>query len=265
MKQSLILLCLAFAVYSCSNDSNEQDETRNEQSSSEIQTVWDTLLLEKEGGNCFDDENNCITIRFGWMQAVNKDEYHQKLNQKIKKFLLGNYADSSGQEETLAAQYLRDYADISLGDYDIKSGWQIEKEMSLLENPLPIISFRLDTYELTGGVNPSSLVSFLNLNREDLSHVRLDQLFQGGYEDSLGQLANYYFKQDQKLLLKSAPADFSIDFKEDKYRLNDNFGFDERGMVFVLNNFELNNTDETVEFTIPYEALQNSGLLKIQF
>ncbi|TNE78884.1 MAG: DUF3298 domain-containing protein [Bacteroidetes bacterium] len=260
MKHSYSIL-LALLLAACS--SNDQTSTKQVESAAanpSLNMEWDTLSLDVEGGDCQHDENNCITVHYLWMQSKGTDSFTQQINQLIQTYFLGIPEDSATTPEQVAQQYLADYDSLKKTTHET-SAWQIERELQLLANPYQVLSFRLETYDFTGGVNPSSLSSFLNLNPQNGQKLQLSTLFSDVHRDTLSKLASECFALDQAILLKKMEGRFELSFTNDIYKLNDNFGFTESGLLFVLNNFEYSTTGEPVEFTIPYSRLQEAGLI----
>ncbi len=254
-------LLLALLLGACSSNQEKQtDLATSDSNQSPSEWVWDTLSLDREGGNCQHDENNCITIHYLWMQCQGSDSFSVVINRKLMSYFLAIPEDSQSTPEQVAAQYLADYDSLKKAGKEL-GAWQIERELLRLANPYQVLSFRLETYDFTGGVNPSSFSSFLNLNPYTGQKLQLSTLFSDEHRDELSKLASECFAQDQAMLLKEMEGGFELSFTNDIYKLNDNFGFTESGLLFVLNNFEYSTTGEPVEFTIPYTRLQEAGLI----
>lgn len=256
----LLPICLFILLASC-KDKTATSNDGSEASASAL--LFDTISIEREGGNCEKSETHCITVNFQYPQFRGTDSVSVFANRQIRKLLLGSLADSLANPDSLASALIREYMEESkISQYKL-GGWQYEKNVEILWNHSDILSLRFDDYEYTGGAHPSSNRFLINFQLQTRKRINLSDVFVSGYEDSLNTLAEYYFRQARQLDFETDLNEAGFDFESQKFKLNDNFGLESSGITFVFNAYEIAAYSEgSTEFTIPWKELINRGLIR---
>ncbi|MBI1223468.1 MAG: DUF4163 domain-containing protein [Bacteroidetes bacterium] len=260
MKQNLFLLGGFFFFLACSN------EPKKVQSDApadliEIAYQFDTVLLEKEWGNCSESDEGCITISFSYPQIINPDSIGILINQRIVRMLKVHVQDSVGSAEEYS-DYLIEEFKKTQSENSTAAGWQIENEIAVEYMANRIVSIRQFGLENNGAAHPDFSLHLRSFSALNGQRILLDDVFKDNYRDSLMKLAVFYLGTAMNASMEIEFVEGSTKGASSGFELSENFNLDENGINF-LHIDPLNQSDGSgfVEFTIPYSELIDANLI----
>lgn len=123
-----------------------------------------------------------------------------------------------------------------------------------------IICVAINTYTNTGGAHGNSVISFLNFNPSNGKVYKNEDLIDN--TDDFKSLAKAHFNDSMNTTFEWFES-AKIELWKNGYKLPENIGFSEDGLILIYNVFEIPALEKGfTEFTIPYEEL--SDHLKVQ-
>ena len=135
--------------------------------------------------------------------------------------------------------------------------WEVNINSEVVFQSSEVITIAIDSYTFTGGAHGNSLVTLLNFDPNTGHLFNQDDLLKT-FGD-LTDLVKRYFRIEIETKKNGNDSDYF--FGED-FKLPENIGFNDEGVIFLYNNYELSSfADGITEFTIPYSEI--SKYLKI--
>ncbi|MFZ6013440.1 MAG: RsiV family protein, partial [Bacteroidota bacterium] len=102
---------------------------------------------------------------------------------------------------------------------------------------------------------------FINMNPQTGKEVKLDDILKSGYANVLLKEGEKAFRMVRDLADTTSFYDYGFEFPDNKFQLNDNYGFIQEGIVFFYNRYEIAPyAAGPTQIVIPYEKLR--GWLK---
>ncbi len=225
----------------------------------EIPLEFDTLIVQKEWGDCSGSEEGCMTVTLEYPEIRQPDSIGKLLNTRILSMLLGEYRDSFSSAEAYAGFLLNEYEKQAAGSPSYP-GAQVEKVQSVVYARNQLLGLRLEVLENAGGARAQNRLVLQSWSQKDARRIFLDDVFQGTYRDTLTKLARYHLGQAMQINLEAVEGNKS-GFSADGFRLNEQFLLDDNGISFLYDQ-QLPGTGEgIIEFTIPYSELIEYNLI----
>jgi hypothetical protein len=113
------------------------------------------------------------------------------------------------------------------------------KRVTIFRYTPPILSFRCDADEDSGGVHPFGSSFFVNFETSTGKTVTLVDLLKDGALPKVQAIAEETFRRDHKLSPGENLEDQGYTFPGGRFRLNDNFGVGEDELLFLFNTYEI--------------------------
>lgn len=135
--------------------------------------------------------------------------------------------------------------------------WEVLINSEIVFQSMYVITISIDSYTFTGGAHGNSVITLLNFDPETGDLYTQDNVLKPS-KDFIA-LVEQYFKTETaaKTNDRSENYFFGADFK-----LPENIGFNDEGVIFLYNTYELASYAEGItEFTIPYAEV--SKFIKI--
>lgn len=260
MKPICLFILLPLALFACGPEQKTGAEG-TDPNLLEDQWIFDTILLEKEAGDCAVTETGCITIALSYPQVHEPDSVGRLVNKQILGLLLGPLRDSFDNAEAYSNSLLQEYKSFSKGSSNA-TGWQIENVVGLEYASNQLISVRMESFENLGGASPNLKVGLRSFSQSTGKRLVLADVFEPNYEDSLLFLCHYHLKQ---ALTTNLEVTFDQGFLADRekgFELNEHFLLNEVGISFVYFDpaFQASGTG-WIEFTVPYSELIEANIL----
>jgi len=137
--------------------------------------------------------------------------------------------------------------------------WEVNVNSEVVFQSPNVITVSIDSYTYTGGAHGNSVVTLLNLDPVTGDLYTQNELFKKSPD--FIKLVEDYFKTETTSKSNDNPGNYF--FGED-FKLPENIGFNEKGVIFLYNTYELASYAQGItEFIIPYDAL--SKYLKIRY
>ncbi len=135
--------------------------------------------------------------------------------------------------------------------------WEVTINSEVVFQSINVITISIDSYTFTGGAHGNSVITLLNFDPETGNLYTQNEVFKKN--NDFTELVEHYFKTETAT--KTNDNSESYFFGED-FKLPENIGFKEDGVIFLYNTYELASYAEGItEFIIPYSEI--SKFLKI--
>ncbi|HCS21867.1 MAG TPA: hypothetical protein DIW47_15135 [Bacteroidetes bacterium] len=260
MKITSLILLFSLAFFACGPEQKKESE-ETDSNLIEEQWVFDTILVEKESGDCAATETGCITIALSYPQVHEPDSIGKLVNEHIIGLLLGTMRDSFKHVDAYTDHLVREYKAYSKGAADV-AGWQIENEVRIEYASNQLISVRLESFENFGGASPNLRVGLRSFSQSTGKRLVLADVFKENYEDTLLYLCHYHLKNALTTNLEVTYEDGFLQDREKGFELNEHFLLNETGISFVYFDPAFQATGAGwQEFTVPYSELIEANIL----
>lgn len=131
----------------------------------------------------------------------------------------------------------------------------IESHVQLYTKQLLV--YRIDYNEYTGGAHGIYMSSFLNMNLQTLSPIRLDELFVNDYSEALTDLLWNQLMADNKVTSRQELEDMGY-VTTGNLEPTENFYLGKEGITFYYNVYDIAPyVMGPVKITLPYEMMQH--------
>jgi hypothetical protein len=131
------------------------------------------------------------------------------------------------------------------------------KVVTVFRSTAPVFSLRCQADEDGGGVHPFGTTFYINFEIKTGEVVKLLDILRPGALEQLTVLAESHFRQDYKLSATESLSEIGFRFPNDQFRLNDNYGIGDSGLVFHFNTYEIGpGAMGETEVEIPYAEMR---------
>ena len=272
MKKVLIgFIAVMASLVSCKKSGNAFETATSDTLTYEIKK------FEKKSDNCVKEDSLCATVRFEYPFFKN-----ETLDQQVQTDLIAIFQDSSDSTvvpakkvEDLAEPFIKEYAQTlaegknyaedanekNPGGFFVMP-WIEEASLKVDRQTDTYLMLKANTNWFKGGAHPISMEYYFVYNRETLKRVKLEDLFEKGFDQKLLAIAEKQFRVNENLKPNEPLDDLHGYFFENaKFILNDNFTLTPKGLKFLYNVYEIKAYAFGVtELEISYEDLK--GILK---
>jgi hypothetical protein len=258
-------MCLLFL---CCSDKGTS--TGEKQAISRAGLVYETKILKKELETPAHDSDESALIEFQYpeIQRAPNTSALESLKNSINDFLLNPVYQ--GSKPDTVEENMEDFLEKSqkfFGEFpDSYRHYYIKRTVSIVheESELACLEFTEDFY--TGGAHPNAHRVYKNFNLATGELIKLDEIFNPGYEVPLRIVAEKEFRQSQGLSPEASLKKAGYFFEDDKFFLNNNFMIGGRGITFYYNNYEiapyaLGPTVLTLDYESIKDLIDKEGLL----
>jgi hypothetical protein len=164
----------------------------------------------------------------------------QKINRELE--LVFSLGDPEAETKTLvqeATEFVESYKTFTSEVPDVDHGWFFhgEARVNILTDTL--ITIRIDEQYYTGGAHGGGGRYFVNINPATGNKVELGSIFKPGFEAQLAKAAEAAFRKNRELSPEADLLENGFEFPDNRFRLNDNYGFTTDGVVFFYNSYEI--------------------------
>ncbi|GGG38199.1 DUF3298 and DUF4163 domain-containing protein [Bizionia arctica] len=200
------------------------------------------------------NSNNLVELNIP--EAIGNESVSKAINHSISQLVISslNVNDTNGIEPKTVEESIdlfnNEYAFFKTNFPDSVVPWEAQIDGDVMYQSADVISISMTSYLNTGGAHGNLIISFLNFNSQTGKLLKNEDLF----EDYLAftELAKTYFNEeiaDKKDLY----------FEPDNFKLPENIGFDEEGIILLYNTYEVAPYSSGItEIHIPWEDLQTS-------
>jgi len=199
-----------------------------------------TFRLESAGG-CVSDTAFCASYEvnypvFRGLAAAVNDSLVRKISEAVD---TGNPEQDSVSFELAGKNFIASFEEEKKEMPDFNLGWYYKSTLTVNIATDTLISIRADTEFFTGGAHGGYGTTFVNMSPVNGQRITLANFFKPGYEEVLRKEAEADFRKAQELADTTSFSTAGFEFPDDKFVLNDNYGFTKEGIVFVFNIYEI--------------------------
>ncbi len=220
------------------------------------------ISYEKNIGDC--ESDNCFSVSILYPEVILSDNtIETRINTSIKNSLLeysvedklNHYSSIEELADSFYAWYKADSL-ISRGD-DYKLFFAYDFGFMIDYNDKNILSIRKTLYQYTGGAHGGTMIDYLNFNLQNGKEINLSDIFKDDYKPALDKLGEEPFREFYKLKPNDDFEASGFWFADNKFSVNETFGFNTEGIVFQFNQYEVAPYAlGAASITIPYKQLK---------
>lgn len=253
MRISFLLLC-TLLLASCSQLTKKE----------EAKPEFEMKSFHAESENCKLDSVSCATFDFLYPVFPKLDTTVQRvLADQLNAIISNSEQTKGGSIEQQGHAFIEDFAKMKNEVPDLGLGWYFEAKANVILNADSVISIQVDSDMFTGGAHGMYSVSFINADPKTGALYLIDSFLKPGYQTYLNELGEEEFRKEQELADTTSLEEAGFSFPENKFQLNENYGFRKEGIVFVYNSYEVAAyAVGPTEIIIPYEKLR--GWFKVR-
>ncbi|MBV6643372.1 MAG: DUF3298 and DUF4163 domain-containing protein [Cyclobacteriaceae bacterium] len=273
LRLAITTIVLCYCLYGCDtpakkgeniHDQGIYNENIHQKYEQEVspKLVFETKVLSRKEGQC---ENNCakVTIHYPLFNESDHKIFNQFIENQIKS-VLEDFTMSNKPLDNYEAQveeFIQSYKSFKNEFPDVQTPWTIEIEIAVTYQHASFLTFSTTTSAYTGGAHPLSNKEYQNLSMDGYKIEDLDYFISD--QEKLKELAEKQFRSAKNLTVNQPFSDAGFTFDNDEFYLTENFGFNEAGIVFYYNSYEIGPYAlGPTEVVISYAALQ--GVYKYQ-
>jgi hypothetical protein len=250
MKNYFVLTVFLVLFFSCGKKEGEQRNV--------LSFEMKTYRLESDGG-CKDDTLTCAsyTIEYPVFPGLSKgvsDSLMRLISQSVD---TGNPEADTVSFVSAGKTFINTFETSKKEFPDDSMGWYYNAtvEVNITSDSLISLSAKNDYF--TGGAHGGHGTYFINLDPSTGKLITLNDLLKPGYEENLRKAAEDEFRKSLAMDASTPLSDEGFEFKDDRFQLNANYGFTNKGIVFVFNVYEIAPyVLGAQEVLVPYEKIR---------
>lgn len=233
MKNFLFVLLLGIVFVSC-------DKKTGEKQKSVVAYEMKNFRVESSGG-CASDSLQCASYEVNFPEFSGLDStVAKKIRREVDATVsMGNPEAVGKTMNQIGEEFVRDYEDFKKEMPDASGGWYYNADVSVSLLTDTLISLTVAEDYFTGGAHGGSGTYFININPETGAEFTLDNLFKPGYIEPLTNAGDEIFRRTRELADTASLNENYFEFPDDKFQLNQNYGFTKEGIIFYYNNYEI--------------------------
>jgi hypothetical protein len=222
-------------------------------------TVKMRSYVAESAKGCAYDSLNCSRFSVNYPEFPGLNEKVQaSISRSFVMMVRGDAEDPRDSFELLGEGFLKDYADFRKDFPDWSASWQRNIDVSLLLLGDSLLSLQYTEESYTGGAHGNNLVAFINLDPKTGEVIKLDRLLKPGYKEALRALGEEIFRTNRELADTASFENNGFQFTNNRFALNDNYGFSREGISFYFNSYEVAPYSMgPTEVMIPYERISS--------
>lgn len=251
MIKSLIYLLL-FSLLFCA--CVKPTDNRNPRISFEIKN----FRVESASG-CTSDTMQCAYYEVNYPEFNGLDSsVNQSLVRRIDAAVsMGNPEAQGESMRQIGESFVQDFVNFSKEIEDVTGGWYYRADVNTEVVTDTLLSLSVVEEYFTGGAHGGHGTFFINIDPRSGADFTLSNLLRPGYEEALTRLGESSFRKVRELPDTASLMENYFEFLDDKFSLNQNYGFKSDGIVFYYNNYEIAAyAAGPTEVFIPYSELK---------
>ena len=217
----------------------------------ELAEGFDNCDPKGEPGTC-----SYIWFRFPAIMAGPSEQVEEAIREDIRRFLYGEGSHQGKDYFDISKRLFRDYAMFKAAFPDSAQVWYVEKEAGVIHLTADVITLSKRSVSNMGGAHPNTNKYFSTLDLKTGKVLLLQDFIK---PESISQLVIKAEKRFREM--KNLAEDDSLDafyFPDGRFRLNDNLGLTDEGLLFYYNSLEIEPyAAGPTELVVPYEELKD--------
>lgn len=236
MRSLFWLIAVALFLTACSGNTTE-----GEKKEKTPVITWSEQAFQKTSvGGCTDDSLCAVfSVRYPVFHGMDSLVARQVQRNLERVFSLGDPTAAEKSMKEVADEFVSSYKKFTDEFTGMAQGWYFNGQAKVLLLNDTLLSISIEEEYYTGGAHGGSERYFLNVDPRNGKPVTLARLFKPGFEDLLNSAAEAEFRKERELPDTASFLFNGFDFPEGKFRLNENYGFTEDGLLFHYNNYEI--------------------------
>jgi hypothetical protein len=171
---------------------------------------------------------------------------------------MGNPEAEGKAMEQIGAEFVQDYEDFRKESPDVPGGWYYKGHVTVETLIDTLLSLSVHEEYYAGAAHGSYGVYYINVNPRTGAEFTLGHLLRRGYQEALLKAGEKAFRHVRNLADTASLNANYFEFTDDKFQLNQNYGFKKEGIVFYYNNYEIAAfATGPTEILIPYEEIKD--------
>jgi hypothetical protein len=171
---------------------------------------------------------------------------------------MGNPEAEGWTMQMVADNFINNFESFKKDTSALSSSWYYKADIAVETLVDTLLSLSIKDEFFTGGAHGGGGKYFISINPVTADPVTLKTILKGGYDEALRAEGEKAFRQNHHLLDTASLIENGFEFPENKFQLNDNYGFTRDGIVFVFNSYEIASYAEgPTEILIPYERIRD--------
>lgn len=251
MMQRAFVFSLGVLLFCCC----QQKETALP--SSAITYEQTSFRIESEGG-CRADSARCASyeVSYPMFKGMDSSVVKTVLKRIDERVSMGNPETEGESMQAVGRKFVGDYDDFKKEMPD-GPGWYYEARVEVEVLTDTLLSLSVTEEYFTGGAHGGHGKYFININPETGVEFTLDNYFRSGYGDELRRIGERVFRREYELSDTSSLEENMFEFPDDRFDLNQNYGFTAAGVLFYYNSYEIAAyAMGPSEVLIPYDSIK---------
>ena len=214
--------------------------------------------VESNGG-CKSDTLQCASYEVTYPEFSGLDStVERKLRREMDATVsMGNPEAEGKTMKQIGEEFIQEYEDFKKEMPDGAGGWYYNADVSAEVVTDTLISLTVAEDYFTGGAHGGSGIYFININPTTGAEFTLDNLLKSGYQEPLTKIGDEVFRKVREIPDTASLSENYFEFADDKFQLNQNYGFRKEGIVFYYNSYEIAPyAAGPTEVLIPYERVR---------
>jgi hypothetical protein len=232
---------------------------KTEEKRAEISFAMKNFRAESSAG-CKNDSLHCASYEVNYPDFKGLDSaVERRIKQKMDATVsMGNPEAEGKSMQEIADGFIKDYEDFIKELPDESGGWYYNADVTVEVMTDTLISLSSHEEYFTGGAHGGSGTYFINVRPSTGATFTLDNFFKDGYMDPLTKIGEEVFRQVKEIPDTASLNENYFEFPDDKFQLNQNYGFRKEGVVFYYNSYEIAPyAAGPTEVLIPYERIRD--------
>jgi hypothetical protein len=211
--------------------------------------------------NCGSDSSQCASYEVSYPVFAGIDSaVSEKISHRIDSVLSIGFSEGLVQPfEQNGRLFIDQYQEFAGKGLEASGpAWYYSANVNAEQVTDSLITLSIYTEDYSGGAHPNSSTSFLNIHAQTGASVQLDDVLKAGYINTLTQIGERVFREQRELADTASFKSNALDFPDDKFQLNKNYGFTKEGILFYYNSYEVGAyAAGPTEVLIPYTEIKD--------
>lgn len=196
--------------------------------------------IESEGG-CRADTARCASYEVSYPVFKGLDsavvlELKRQIDASVS---MGNPEAQGETMQAIGKKFVSDFDDFSKEMPDYGMGWYYEAGVNVEVLTDTLLSLSVTEEYFTGGAHGGHGTYYININPRTGKEFTLDNFFKPDYEEQLRQMGDRLFRREHEIADTASLQENMFEFPNDRFELNQNYGFTKDGLVFYYNSYEI--------------------------
>ena len=196
--------------------------------------------VESEGG-CRADSSRCASyeVSYPLFKGLDSAVVKSLMQQIDASVSMGNPEAQGESMETIGKKFVSDFDEFREEMPDYGMGWYYEARVDVEILTDTLLSLSVKEEYFTGGAHGGHGTYFININPRTGAEFTLANYFKPQFEEPLRQIGDRMFRREHEIADTASLQENMFEFADDRFHLNDNYGFTRDGLVFYYNNYEI--------------------------